>query len=264
VAASVPIGRSWENPWWRAPFGYQWKNRQLVPEPNEVPVRRLIFELFVSTNARKPSPGSSTSGAFGHVGGGRWSDTTVERLIQDPVAKGLRRANYSLDWDKKHWVLKPESDWVTIPVEAIVSEELWEECNAILLDRRRNGKPPGPTPRHLLPGSSNASCGTKMYRDFYTRDGKYICEAAEQRSALPISRLSFRSSSKAFSSLRAGSDYLSQSDDVLRSKEETLGTLHKEQTKVRSEMERVYRAYVSEPSLGQWVWARVPALRQSA
>ncbi len=56
--------------------------------------------------------------------GMKFTDSSVERLLDDPVAKGKRRMNYTTIVDaKKNWVFKPEDEWVWADVEPIVSEE---------------------------------------------------------------------------------------------------------------------------------------------
>lgn len=72
--------------------------------------------------------------------GSLFADTSVDRLLRDTIAKGLRRANYTKSTDNtKQWKLKPESEWIYTHVEPIVSEELWDECNNFL-DAQRNSR----------------------------------------------------------------------------------------------------------------------------
>jgi site-specific DNA recombinase len=251
VAASVPIRAKLGKPLGgAAPFGYRWEGRELVPDPKESPIRRRVYELFVTHRRKKAVARLLNQEGLRTRNGSKFTDTTVDRLIRDTTAKGTRRANYTKSTgDKKHWVLKPETDWVLTPVEAIVSEELWTQCNAILDERRVNGKVPAKRVSHLFAGVVFCQCGTKMYVD--AGYPKYVCRKC--RNKIPADDLEaiFREQLKEFflsSDELAG--YLEQADAQVAEKREALAALEAERERVRAEMDKVYRLYIADQISG--------------
>jgi site-specific DNA recombinase len=248
VAASVPIRAKLGKPiGGQAPFGYQWVDKKLVPDPKEAPVRKLMFELFVEHRRRKTVARLLNDRGLRTRNGAKFSDTTVERLLRDPTAKGLRRANYTKTANsKKAWELKPESEWIYLDVEPIISDELWASANSIL-DARRGTKPKRVARKtvHLFAGLATCQCGGKMYVPSNTP--KYVCYAC--RNKIPIVDLEgiFVEQLKGFlASPTDVADYIGQAESGLKDKEALVKTLSDEQVKNGKEMDRLYRLYMDE------------------
>lgn len=246
VAASVPIrAKMGKRLGGVAPFGYQWKDGKFIPDPDEVPVRRLIYELFREHRRKKAVARILNDRGLRTRSGKPFSGTTVLRHIRDPVAKGIRRANYTFSRDKtKAWKNKPESEWVLHEVEPIVSVELWDECNAILDLQATKRAVPTKRPVHLFAGLTYCVCGARMKVPSNTP--KYVCPAC--RNKIPIIDLEavFQEQLKQFFfSTDELERHLALADAELVEKERLVGVLKREREKLSLEVDRLYDLYQS-------------------
>ncbi len=248
VAASVPIRAKLGKPLGgQGPFGYHWVERKLVPHPEEAPVRRLIYDLFLEHRRLKTVARLLNEAGYRTRSKTRFTDTSVRRLIEDPTAKGLRRANYTKSTgDKKHWTPKPEKEWVWNEVPAIVEEATWEKANRVLLERRRApAKRPSKKVVHPFAGYTFCGCGEKMYVPH--KGAKYTC--GKCRNKIPIVDLDavFRARLRQFAiSEDEILAYAAKGDEALREKERLLATLARERTQIQAEMEKVYQLYLKD------------------
>ena len=132
--------------------------------------------------------------------GGEFSDTTVRRLLEDPITKGIKRSNYSRSTgDKKRWELKSPDEWIFQNVEPIVADDVWEPANAILGTRPKGDRP---TKRavHLFTGFVRCSCGGGMTVLF--QSPSYTCQKCRRRSGLLTSKRCFATGSEISSNPR--------------------------------------------------------------
>jgi site-specific DNA recombinase len=247
VAASVPIRAKLGKPTGgQPPFGYQWMNGELVPDPKEAPIRKLLYELFQEHKRKKTVARLLNEKGYRTRNGSHFSDTTVARLITDPTAKGIRRANYTAsDNRNKSWRLKPEREWVIHAIPAIVSEQLWEACNAVL-EGRKVGRKPAKRAVYLFAGVTHCTCGQKMYVPS-NMPSKYVCKAC--RNKIPIADLDgvFHEQLKNFFfSPDEITEQLKRADDTLKEKEELIAVLDAEHRKISSEIDKLYALYQSD------------------
>lgn len=263
VAASVPIRAKLGKPLGgQASFGYCWQEHRLVPDPKEAPVRKLIYELFLEHRRKKTVARLLNEAGYRTRKGEKFSDTTVTRLLRDSTAKGTHRANYTKSLgDNKKWILKPQADWVETRVEPIVSEELWDQCNAILDEQEEQNKRPARKAVHLFTGIVFCGCGSKMYVP--SNSPKYTCYQC--RNKIPIEDLEgvFHHQLKTFFFSPVEIDkYLNSADKVIKEKEDLMAALIEEEKKIRAEMDKIYRLYVDDEITGQGFGERYKPLEE--
>ncbi len=248
VAASVPIRAKLGKPLGgAAPFGYRWHDRKLVPDPEEAPVRRLMYELYIEHRRFKTLARLLNERGYRTRKGDKFTGTTVERLIRDPIAKGEHRSNYTRSrGEGKSWSLKPASEWVVTPVEPIVSEELWNAANTMIAERRRNRTPAPKRPVQVFGGLIFCHCGAKMY--VQVRSPKYVCTKPGCHTKIgqvDIERV-FQEQLRrfAFSPEKVAAS-LAEADQTIRAKVELLESLRREDASLAAEAEKVYRLYLA-------------------
>ncbi len=235
-----------------APFGYQWKDNKLVVHPVEAPVRKLMYELFSKNKRMKGVARLLNQSGYRTRNGSKFTDTTVLRLIQDATAKGLYRSNHTYRDGKGKLLPKPEAEWVFSPVEPIVSEALWKECNDAL-EARKAQRPLGPKPVHLFAGILHCGCGQKMY--VFSRSPKYVCPKCRNKITVEdIDGVFHDELRDFFVSQEKIKAHLESANQNLADKKNRLEAHNRQIEKVRTEMRKTYELYQADQITPGRLW----------
>lgn len=157
-------------------FGYCKENRRLVIDEEQAPMVRELFELYATDQySMKQIEALFWEKGYRNLNGKKIAHTTMSNMISNPKYKGYYVGNKVKVVDmftKKQKFLPPE-EWVMFKdetgeiVPAIVSEELWDQANAILRRRSDDVKNRQGVCNHanLLTGKLFCTCcGTAYYR----------------------------------------------------------------------------------------------------
>ena len=157
-------------------FGYRKENRRLVIDEEQAPMVRELFELYATDQySMKQIEVLFWEKGYRNLNGKKIAHTTMSNMISNPKYKGYYVGNKVKVVDmftKKQKFLPPE-EWVMFKdetgeiVPAIVSEELWDQANAILRRRSDDVKNRQGACNHanLLTGKLFCTCcGTAYYR----------------------------------------------------------------------------------------------------
>jgi site-specific DNA recombinase len=227
-----------------APYGYQWKDKKLVPHPEHAPVRTLAYELFLEHRRKGVVAQELNKRGYRSSTGAKWRDVMVGRILVDPTAKGVRIYNSSRRVGAWSSEPRPESEWITVPVEPIVPEALWNQVNQILEEQTKTEKRPGKQTVHLFSGLAVCHCGGKMYVPSNTP--KYVCQ--ECRNKIPVVDLEgiFHDELKAyFTNPQAIAQHLTNARQNLTEKEQLLQMQKTEIAKVRDQMKQTHELYLA-------------------
>ncbi|OFZ79391.1 MAG: hypothetical protein A2583_02855 [Bdellovibrionales bacterium RIFOXYD1_FULL_53_11] len=160
VVVRAKLGKRLGGP---APFGFEWKEKKLIQNPQESPIRKRVYELFLAHRRKGVVARMLSEAGYRTRAGAKWSDITVGRVLRCPSAKGVYYQNRTRQTGDWKWETKPESEWGEIKLDPIVSEELWNQCNQILEEQTKAHKRPGRKPVQLFAGLAFCACGHKMY-----------------------------------------------------------------------------------------------------
>ena len=139
-----------------APFGYKWIGGSLVLDATEAPVRKLIFDLFLKHRRKKTV--ARVMNDMGHRtrSGSLFSDTTVGRLLSDPIVVGVRGVDAGRS-----------------SIEPLIDEDIWATAQALL------GERPTKQTLRLFTGLIYCDCGAKML--VASGSSKYSCRTCRRK-----------------------------------------------------------------------------------
>ncbi len=239
VAASVPIRAKLGKPLsGTSSLGYRWEGKELIIDEKEAPIRKLLYEVFLKTKRKKATARTLNDMGYRTRTGAKFGHTTIARLLQDSTAKGVRKANYSTARGGRG--IKPESEWVYTSCPAIVSEDIWDRCNAIINEQMAKVKKPGPKAVHLLSGYITCSCDKKMYVYHKDKTPHYRCKECNTKIQVSDIDEIFHEQLKDFLLTDTDvSDYIKQSDCRLQEKQQLLEATQTDIVRIRKQIKEL-------------------------
>jgi site-specific DNA recombinase len=233
----------------KVPYGYQWKDRKLIVQPEEAAVRRKAYELFLQHRRKGHVAQHLNAAGYRTRNGNIWRDTSIIRILEESSAKGVYVFNTMRHTGTWRTETKPENEWGKVECAPIISEDLWNQVNQIIEEQLKSWKKPGKSPVHLFSGLAYCTCGNKMYVAANTP--KYFCRKCSNR--IPIADLEnvARNELKVFfGQPKRIAGHLQEADRNLAEKSALLDTHKREIQKVKEEMHQTHQLYLNKQISG--------------
>ncbi|UCC85666.1 MAG: recombinase family protein [Anaerolineales bacterium] len=152
----------------------QWrKDTHYAIHPEEAAIVRRVFEDLVHNGKSlyEIADDLNREGIKAHQRAKYWHTGTLSPMVRNPLYQGEFYANQRKKekrWNPEkqkytlHQIRKPRSEWILVPVPAIVDPELWESAQEVLkINRRRSTR--NASQEWLLTGFLRcANCGYRL------------------------------------------------------------------------------------------------------
>lgn len=154
------------------PLGYKWDSKIKFPviDEEESKVVELIFSKYEELQSTSAVRNILNSLGVKTKRNGSWTTKTLSDVIRNPFYKGTYRYNYRNSIDQKK---KKEDEWIMVEDNhpAIISKELWYQCNNIMDENalRNNARFRSNVKTHLFSGL--LECG-ECHNSLYAKQDK--------------------------------------------------------------------------------------------
>ena len=234
-----------------APYGFVWNDQKLELEPKESSIRKEMFEVFLENKRYKTTARTLNEKGYRTRKGAKFTDASVKRLLTDTIAKGLKRTNYSKQTPDGNWEVRPESEWIFQTAPKIVSEELFDKVNNIIITQQSNKKKPTRLPVH--PFSGLVFCGCKegseklKMRVYSSTKEKYTCPECRRKIVKTDLENIYKQQLKNFIlSPKKLSAHLENADKTIQEKQQQLEILRDERVKVNIESKKLFELFTKD------------------
>ncbi|MCK5128674.1 MAG: recombinase family protein [Clostridiales bacterium] len=161
-------------------WGYDQINADLVINEEEAKIVKLIFNLYIQGKGFRTISNELNDIGIKSKTGTQFALTTLKRMIRNEKYKGtLICGKTHRNFFTKKIESVPEEDWIIHEnrIPPIISEEVWNEANEILMSKRRKYNPEKVAGyfQGTYPLSSKikcALCGQTYYHNSYGKKGK--------------------------------------------------------------------------------------------
>ena len=225
------------------PYGYKVVEGKMVLHPEEAPIRRETYELFLQHRRKFTVAEMLNAKGYRTRKNRPWRTTQIKDILTDGSAKGVYLFNRMKRTKAWTGTLKPESEWGRVECDPIVSVELWQQVNQIIEEQLKSWKKPGRVPSQPFSKLAWCTCGGKMYAR--TDSPRYLCRSCNNK--IPITDLEsvFRNELKVFfADPNKLSTDLASAEQTLKEKETLIGSHQQTIQKVRDEMKQTHRLYL--------------------
>jgi site-specific DNA recombinase len=178
------------------PYGYIYQDGELLIEETEAQIVRMIYDLYINgdengklvkmteiasclTKMGIPTPSERYKGKKKNAVAGRWSDSSVYRILIAETYCGILRYGKLIGWAGQKGK-RPTEEQIVIEVPAIISHETWQIAQErraynFKMSKRRAKRD------YLLRGIIFCGCGKHLVGT----SGRYGCTGRQHNSFIP-------------------------------------------------------------------------------
>ena len=229
----------------QAQFGFSWNGNELELHPEEAPIRKMMYELFLKEERKTTVANLLNSMGYRTREGAKFSRGVIKRWLRDPISKGMRRTNYlEQNPSTKANQLKPQEQWYFHSCPAIVSEEIWQKVNDILDEQDKGRKPVLNRKVHIFTNYIFCHCNERM--NVRSRLTHYKCVNPNCTNKIRRDDLEEAFKSRLNNFLKDKqelAEYFKHSEKALKSKEMNYERLKNEQKKLKEELNNLLQLH---------------------